>query len=142
MRQINTENMDKVAYKGQEIAFGKCRKNEYGEYVIKVYVDGMYDEDKTIYEESREDAEATKAAAIRDYSIREYKDLLAEAEDEDIANAELIRKLTSLTDEELINLGYHTYYLLAFNKDDKSLLTINAICGDIVTAREEQRMQG
>ena len=73
MRQINTECMDKVAYKGQEIAFGKCRKNEYGEYVIKVYVDGVYDEDKTIYEESREDAEVTKAETIRLYAEAEAK---------------------------------------------------------------------
>ena len=71
MRTVNTEKMDKVTYKGQEIAFGRCAKNEWNEYVVKVYVDGVYDEDKTIYADSREDAEATKAQAIKDYSSRE-----------------------------------------------------------------------
>lgn len=71
MRKVNTEKMDKVTYNGQEIAFGKVVKNEWNEYVVKVYVDGIYDEDKTIYADSREDAEATKAQAIRDYAARE-----------------------------------------------------------------------
>ena len=71
MRTVNTDKMDKVIYRGQEIAFGTCRKNEWGEYVVKVYVDGVYDEDKTIYADSREDAEGTKAQAIKDYTERE-----------------------------------------------------------------------
>lgn len=79
MRTVNTDKMDKVTYAGQEIAFGRVQKNEYDEYVVKVYVDGVYDEDKTIYADSREDAEYTKAEEIKNYtersnSMNQYKD--------------------------------------------------------------------
>lgn len=77
MRMINTDKMDKVFCNGHEIAFGRVLKNEYGEYVVKVYVDGVYDEDKTIYESTREDAEGTRAQAIRDNAAREPQDTVA-----------------------------------------------------------------
>ena len=62
--RINTEKMEKVTFNGKEIAFGKCRKNEFGEWVIKVYLNRIYNEDLTIYENSKADAEATRDAII------------------------------------------------------------------------------
>ena len=96
MRQINTENMDKVAYKGQEIAFGKCRKNEWGEYVVKVYVDGVYDEDKTIYADTREDAEATRDEAIKGYSRRAAEEHKEVKSSEKAKKAEIRAYINSL----------------------------------------------
>ena len=145
MRKINTENMDRVTYNGHEIAFAKARKNEWGEWVIKVYVDGIYDEDKTIYTDSREDAEGTKAEAIRDYSKREetlqqYFDIMDD-EDQDIANAKLLQVLTEKTDDELITLGYLTYAALDdCRRNIEKVVTINSICSDIVKARDNARM--
>ena len=147
MRTINTEKMDRVAYNGHEIAFGKVQKNEYGEYVVKVYVDGAYDEDKTIYADSREDAEATKAEAIRDYSKREETlqecfDIMDDA-DQDVANAKLIQALREKTDDELYALGYLTYAALEDCKRNiEKVYAINSICCDIVKAREDARMIG
>ena len=151
MRTINTDKMDKVTYRNQEIAFGTCRKNEWGEYVVKVYVDGVYDEDKTIYADSREDAEATKAQAIKDYEARNvslidvkvFTDMM-KGEDEDIDNAKIIQTLKTMTDDELATLGYHTYFLLdTYNIESKKLIAINSICSDILTTRENfRRTQG
>lgn len=71
MKKVNTEKMDRIIdQQGREIAFGKVQKNEWGEYVVKVYVDGVYDEDKTIYAESRKDAEETKEMDMR--CMRDY----------------------------------------------------------------------
>lgn len=144
MRTVNTDKMNRVTYNGHEIAFGRVQKNEYDEYVIKVYVDGIYDEDKTIYTTSREDAEFTRDEAIRDYSKREetlqkYFDIM-DNEDQDIANAKLIQVLTGKTDDELYDLGYLTYAALDDCKRNiEKVTTINTICGDIVKAREEAR---
>ena len=84
MRTINTENMVKVNHNGKEIAFGKCRKNQYGEYVIKVYENGVFSEDMTIYELTKEDAEASRDAVIEMWSKAEQK---AEVEDEPVAES-------------------------------------------------------
>ena len=52
--RVNTEKMEKVTFNGKEIAFGRTHKNEFGEYVIKCYLNGIYSEDMTIYESDRE----------------------------------------------------------------------------------------
>lgn len=142
MRTVNTEKMDKVIYHGQEIAFGRIQKNEYGEYVVKVYVDGVYDEDKTIYADCREDAEYTKAETIRDYTERnvtlvvaqKYIDML-DGEDKDIATAKVIQELRGMTDAELVTFGYLSYSMLD-TEDNETIRTLNSICADILTARE------
>lgn len=67
--RVNTEKMMKASFFGKEIAFGKCRKNEFGEYVIKCYLNGIYSEDMTIYESDRESAEATRDAVIETYRL-------------------------------------------------------------------------
>ena len=97
MRQFNTDKMVKVVYEGHEYAFGKARKNEYGEYVIKVYVDGYYDEGKTIYENDRESAEACRDAEIARMTA-EVKEV-EEAKVEIKAEAQEVKTCT-LTDKE------------------------------------------
>lgn len=69
--RVNTSKMEKVTFNGKEIAFGKPRKNEVGEWVIKCYVDGIYNEDLTVYENSKDDAESTKEAIIETYRMAE-----------------------------------------------------------------------
>lgn len=67
--RVNTEKMEKVTFNGKEIAFGKTHKNEFGEWVIKCYVDGIYSEDLTVYENSKDDAETTKEAILETYKM-------------------------------------------------------------------------
>lgn len=67
--RINTSKMMKASFFGREIAFSKPRKNELGEWVIKVYLNRIYSEDLTIYELTKEDAEATRDALIETYRI-------------------------------------------------------------------------
>lgn len=67
--RVNTEKMMKASFFGREIAFSKPRKNEFGEWVIKVYVDGIYNEDLTVYENSKDDAETTKEAILETYKM-------------------------------------------------------------------------
>ena len=63
---MNTSKMDKVIdAQGREIVFAKVRKNEYGEYVVKVYVNGKYNEAKSYYTDDKEDAELTREAMIK-----------------------------------------------------------------------------
>lgn len=73
MARVNTEKMVKVSRNGKEYAFGKARKNEYGEWVVKVYINGEFSEDCTIYADSKEDAEATRDAEIARMSQKETK---------------------------------------------------------------------
>ena len=67
--KVNTSKMTKASFFGREIAFSKPRKNEFGEWVIKVYLNGKYSEDMTIYESDRESAEATRDAVIETYRL-------------------------------------------------------------------------
>lgn len=67
--RVNTEKMEKVTFNGKEIIFGKPRKNEFGEWVIKCYLNRIYNEDLTIYELTKEDAEATRDALIKTYRM-------------------------------------------------------------------------
>lgn len=67
--RVNTEKMEKVTFNGKEIAFGKTHKNEFGEWVIKCYLNRIYSEDLTIYELTKADAEATRDALIETYRI-------------------------------------------------------------------------
>ena len=67
--RVNTEKMMKASFFGREIAFSKPRKNEFGEWVIKVYLNRIYSEDLTIYELTKADAEATRDALIETYRI-------------------------------------------------------------------------
>lgn len=63
---MNTTMMDKVIdAQGNEVAFSKVRKNEFGEYVVKVYVNGKYNEDATYYTDDRKDAEETRLTMIK-----------------------------------------------------------------------------
>lgn len=81
MARVNTEKMIKVMANGKEYAFGKARKNEYGEWVIKVYIDGYYSEDCTIYADSKEDAEASMASDIANMTKKEAEAVEAKAEE-------------------------------------------------------------
>lgn len=47
-----------------KVTYGKPKKNEYGEWVIKAYHDGKVDESKTIYESTKEDAMDTYKACV------------------------------------------------------------------------------
>ncbi|GEM_PF-3743445 len=67
--RVNTEKMMKASFFGREIAFSKPRKNEFGEWVIKCYLNRIYSEDLTIYENSKADAEATRDAVIETYRL-------------------------------------------------------------------------
>ena len=52
---MNVSKMDKVRDRqGNEYAFAKVKRNDWGEYVVQVYVNGTYSEDSTYYTDDKD----------------------------------------------------------------------------------------
>ena len=66
---MNVSKMDKVRDRqGNEYAFAKVKRNDWGEYVVQVYVNGTYSEDSTYYTDDKEDAEMTRCQMMAQVS--------------------------------------------------------------------------
>ena len=67
MVKMNTTKMTNILGKnGKLYSFAKIRKNDYGEYVVKVFVNGIYDESMTYYTNDKEDAIMTRQAMMNE----------------------------------------------------------------------------
>lgn len=57
--------------KEQVVKVAKPQKNDEGEWVVKVYVDGKYDEGKTYYANDEEDAKTTRDKMISEFKAKD-----------------------------------------------------------------------